>query len=231
MLELQHHVAASLNKSTRSQTALLPALRDAVESGEVKRLLRAALDDEKILSSLQENSYLHENGFLKLTLASTDDFQVRLHVWDTRKGGLATSLESIHSHTADFASILLVGGYRHLVFEPSPHGIPLRAYRYRGVRGERTFAIMNDGIRHLQCTSESLLPAGTAYSLAAKVLHQVIANDDCLTASLVLKGGTVNPDVEVFSEDALHTGAKIPVRALPAEAFRRYAGAVLDRIP
>ena len=228
LAELKRRVAEQVDAYSRGDPdALVEALTDIAHPQQFRAVITTFLDSRTLIQDIADQSYLHNNGFLKLTLASAPEYQVRLHVWDTREDGLPYFPESIHSHTADFASAILTGGYRHEVFKESPIGDEYFWYRFRGARGARSFSLAYVAPACLKRISDGYLPAGTIYSLTSDVLHRVIPRPNCLTASLVLKGPTASPEAEVYAEELLAPGDAIPVLPLPSNSFVKYANQLL----
>lgn len=224
---LERHLADRVEAYTRDEPdALVQALVELVQPSQFQAIVSTILNDEQLLQQAINRSSIHNNGFLKLILASSPHFQVRLHVWDTRESEFDVR-ESVHSHTADFASVILLGGYRHEVFRESPAGDSYFSYRYHASRGARSFSLKSTGSKHLQRVSDGHLPKGTVYTLSGDILHRVVPRPSSLTASLVFQGPPAYSRVRVFAEEPLNSGKSISVRPLPPEAFAGYANELL----
>lgn len=77
--------------------------------------LGTLIQEQSLLTAVANQSYRHDNGFLKLVIDSVDGVaaELRLHLW----GAMPTDLSmktgdnssNIHNHCADFASVVLMG--------------------------------------------------------------------------------------------------------------------------
>ena len=208
--------------------ALLRAVADLANPTRFRAIVSTFLNDAALLRKLEDRSYLHRNGFLRLTLAPSSSYYLRLHVWDTREGGLPNFPESVHNHNSDFASIILTGGYRHEVFHRSPTGESYTQYDYSSQRGAGSFSLDSKGSVRLALISNGYLGANTIYTLTTNVLHRVIPQADSLTASLVLKGPTVNPISQMYTQTTFTTDEAVPALPLPKDAFVKYAHELLE---
>jgi hypothetical protein len=206
--------------------ALVEALCRVVHPRSLRTLLEAIISDEEMLRQAVQRSSIHNNGFLKIILATSPDYQVRLHVWDCREGEGEAVRESVHSHTADFSSMIILGAYRHEQFREMPDGDAYYSYGYRAFRGARSFSLTDTGVKHLQRVSDGRLPRGTIYTLAGDILHRVVPEPGTLTASLVIQGPRHYSFVQVFADEQLNAGSEIAVQPLPREKFVRYVGEI-----
>jgi hypothetical protein len=208
--------------------ALFQALADLANPARFREIIFAFLDNPMLLQWAEERSYLHRNGFLRLTLAPAASYFLRLHVWDTRKGGLPNVPESIHNHNSDFASVILTGGYRHEVFRRSSTGGSYHQYDYSSQRGSRSFYLQHRGLVRLALASNGYLGRNSFYTLTTDILHRVIPKSDSLTASLVLKGPTVNPVSQLYAQAPFADAGEMSVLPLPPNAFVKYAHELLE---
>ena len=225
--DLERHLTDRVEAYTHDEPdALVQALIELVEPSRFRAILSTILDNEGLLEQAIIRSSIHNNGFLKLILASSPHYQVRLHVWDTRDSPFDVQ-ESVHSHTADFASVILLGGYRHEVFRESSTGDSYFSYSYHASRGARSFSLTSVGPRYLQRVSDGRLPTNTVYTLAGDILHRVVPQQACLTASLVFQGPPSYSRVQVFAEEPLVSGKSVAVRPLPPQSFVEYANELL----
>jgi hypothetical protein len=198
---------------------LATALASFRESGSLCELLRSILDHDEWFETTLSRSYIHPNGFAKIVLVAEAGFHLRLHIWHPALGAVHTA-ENIHSHRWDFASILVVGGYRYQEFAESSRGRAFHAYTYHGHQGRSSYGLTPIGIRHLQCTLDASLAAGTRYTLSADALHRVVSYPEEVTASLVLQGPhRPNAPVLVFADAEIETGMRVQLKRLSKESF------------
>lgn len=208
--------------------ALLDALTEIVEPGVLRQVAGSITSDARTLDTAVQRSSIHNNGFLKIILSSSPNYQVRLHVWDCRDGMGEAVLESVHSHTADFASMIVAGGYQHEQFRTVDDGSgeEYHSYVYHAQRGARSFALEDAGMTRLQKVSDGRYLEGTVYSLAGDILHRVVPLPGILTASLVIQGPGRYSFVQVISEEPIDAGRQIPVKDLEKDKLVRYIGEV-----
>lgn len=227
--DLERHLAQRVGAYPRDGAdALFQALADLATPAQFRSIVSGFLSDPAVLRRAEDRSYLHRNGFLRLTLAPSSSYYLRLHVWDTRHGGLPNFPESIHNHNSDFASVILTGGYRHEIFYRSSAGESYYQYDYNSQRGSGSFSLEPKGPVPLALNSNSYLGANTSYTLTTDVLHRVIPRADSLTASLVLKGPTVNPVSQMYTQEMLAVNGEVSVLPLPQNAYAKYAHELLD---
>lgn len=188
--------------------ALMRALAPYSDTGALCALLDAVLSEQRWLADIAQYSYAHPNGFAKIVLLHSDQFQLRLHIW--RPGTASAATENIHNHNWDFSSILLAGGYRYQEYTTQSQGTLFYAYGYRGYRswrGTPSYSLKPIGRRTLGCSFDAYLQAGSSYTLRADALHRVISDPDRTTASLVLQGPGIRDDVSVLAERPLKAGS------------------------
>jgi hypothetical protein len=207
--------------------ALLQALADLASPTRFQQIVSSILNNPVLLRGAEDRSYLHRNGFLRLTLAPSASYFLRLHVWDTREGGLPNFPESVHNHNSDFASVILTGGYRHEIYLPGSSGESFHRYDYNSERGSKSFALESKGDVKLALVSNGYLGGNTVYTLTTDVLHRVIPKADSLTASLVLKGPTVNPISQMYTQASFAVDGEMSVLPLPPNSYSKYAGELL----
>jgi hypothetical protein len=194
--------------------ALTRALAPFADTGAACALLRSVLRDERWLSGVQRNSYRHPNGFDKMVLLSDQRFQVRLHMWKTPHSP-EDGIENVHNHRWDFASIMLLGGYRYQEFVlADDEGGSFHAYSYGYSRGSPTYSLTSLGLRSLACSLDAHLGTGASYALGTGVFHRVMGDPGRTTATLVLQGARRATSVLVFAEDPRPVG-----RALALTGF------------
>lgn len=215
--------------AVESADRLHSALAPFAAPGAVRDLLCAALRDEQWLEAVRAGSYRHPNGFDKIVLYADHEHQLRLHVW--RESARETKVENIHNHRWDFASVIVLGGYRFQEFVPDPAGRQLHAYGYASERGAAAYSLQPLGQRGLTCSFDARLRAGTSYTLTSEVFHRVSNTPGRLTVSLVLQGPH-RPDsaVLVFSEEHLASGRPIPRAGFSRNALRRLIGELIDEL-
>lgn len=93
----------------------------------LSRLIDRALADESLLEWVQTRSYLHSNGFDKIVLWGDGEKsrKLRLHYWS----GNAISTPTIHSHSWNFTSYVILGGIEVTHYDPDDTGQEFWSYR------------------------------------------------------------------------------------------------------
>src|SRR5438270_8647928 len=98
-------------------------------SSDLHPLLSRLLEDPSALSEVAARSYVHDNGFVKIVLASGNGTggAVRLHVWTDGESGQ----NNIHNHCWPFTSLVLSGELEFEEYELAESGgIPVLHYAY-----------------------------------------------------------------------------------------------------
>lgn len=134
-------------------------------------LLDELQQDERALSQAASLSYRHQLGFEKYVLVTQPSGAcLRMHYWS----GVSIAEEDIHSHCADFRSLLLLGQLTEQKFSMIA-GDTHSAFRYRfdAVRGESEISV--DGVTAIQESQARTLMAGDSYTNSAESLHRVSA--------------------------------------------------------
>jgi len=228
LADLERRLSQRVAAYTRDGAdALFQALADLANPTQFQQIVSSFLNDPVLLRKAEDRSYLHRNGFLRLTLVPSARYFLRIHVWDTREGGLPNFPESVHNHNSDFASVILTGGYRHEIYRLGSTGECYDQYDYSSGRGSKSFTLKSKREVNLTLISNGYLGSNTVYTLTTDVLHRVIPKADSLTASLVLKGPTVNPISQMYTRTSFAVNEEISVLPLPSNSYSKYAGELL----
>ncbi|HEX6341454.1 hypothetical protein [Umezawaea sp.] len=224
-----HEIARLIGHHRRGREPALAQCLDHILRPRFLHPTFTSLADERgaLLDRVARNSYLHPNGFLKIVLMSEPTFQLRLHVWRPGLTGEPV-VENVHSHRWDFASRLLLGGYRFQEFVVDEAGERFHSYRYLGHDGQDSYGLRSTGEAGLRCTFNAFFPSGSGYLLTSDVLHRVVSAPGDTTVSLVLQGphqpSTV---VEVYAEHALKSGDEVELTRLSRDAVAEEIRGVL----
>lgn len=150
----------------------------------VRDELAAVQHDDELLAALSTRSTVHPNGFAKVVLHSDARCSVRLHVWN-RRDGLWVADTQPHGHRWVFASWILVGALREVVFRLGP-GARYDRYAYTRVGLEGRLAA--DGAATLRTALTLDRNTNDVYGRSQATLHTASPIGDDLVASLVLQG-------------------------------------------
>lgn len=204
--------------------ALTDCVRDLARPEILGPLLSPAAGEEVL-----DRAYRHPNGFLKIVLVADSEFQLRLHVW--RPGaGSPPPTENVHSHRWDFASAILMGGYRYQEYVADERGEPFLGFRYHGHSDTTSYSLEPTGPTRLRCRFDAHLAAGSSYLLTSDVLHRVVSPPDRTTASIVLQGPHKQQPVDVYAQDAIESGAAVALSPVTRDQVVRELAAVRDLV-
>lgn len=214
---IQHDAAAS----DLQAVALL--LKDFAAE-RLEATLRNLLSQKESMQMIARNSYKHGNGFYKLVLAETEDFKLRLHVWEE---GQAAE-ENIHEHRWHFASTILYGQLQSEAYEESfsPQAKSYREYVYQTQNGRAHK--MELGPCRLQCTASSVRQRGDSYSMKPGVLHRIISNNGHATATLMCQSQASRGHNRMLSDE--HVIPDVEKRSLTTADVQRLLLSVLSRL-
>jgi len=121
---------------------------------------------------LLTNSYVHENGFTKLTLIMGPDelLSLRLHHWTETVVDSASS-PNIHTHCFHLHSHILKGVLEDVVWAPNETGEMIQHYIYTPPRGAASYSMFFGGRAFLREASRKRRETGDSYGHQAHVLH------------------------------------------------------------
>jgi hypothetical protein len=152
------------------------------------RWLQSILDSPDQLALVADRSSVHPNGFAKIVLHAGSRYSVRLHVWK-RRAGLWVEDTQPHGHRWVFASWVVVGTVREVVFfsrERPGSGVRYDWYDYsRGQFGPQLQLIGTAALDRGDVIDRG---AGVVYGRARDTLHTATPVGEDLVASLVLQG-------------------------------------------
>lgn len=161
--------------------------RSATDLRDDPELLRASIaalvNDAAALREVCARSSVHPNGFAKVVLHSGEGWSVRLHIWPPGRG-----VEDVnpHVHRWVFASWIIAGGLREVIFDKSTRGESFDLCDYGRDNGAPYLRPV--GTATLTEVTTIDRPAGTVYSRSRSVLHTAEPSGHQLVASLVLQG-------------------------------------------
>lgn len=183
-----------------SPEAIRSLQQEITASSFMHRLGGAIAADTEILQCACADSYLHENGFFKLTLAESVDgrFRVRLHVWDS---GAPSHAQNVHNHRFDFVSFVLCGELSNILWTASSNGEPYAHYSYEPRSGRSDYQLHFHGTVRLGKTSSACWKKGDAYRMPIQALHTVEVSGRALPVTLLVEDRSrLLAHADVFSQ-------------------------------
>lgn len=182
-------------------------LRVSRSQGLIAPLLRGVAEDEGLLSTSAAASYRHANGFVKIVLASSPLWALRLHLHN-RDGTFAA--EHIHDHRWPFASTILRGTlveerFRRQEKAGSGGALVCNGLAFRYEPEDSHFkaepVMSSDGeplVANLFRSATLHHEAGTTYHIDARELHSIVGKSEPST-TLVLTGRPMFSSCALFS--------------------------------
>jgi hypothetical protein len=211
-------------------SALLGAINEVGDPGQLQELLTELIADEARLTRCAIRSYQHPNKFSKIVLLEGADpaWRLRMHLWWPQRDPVIPApgrgLEHIHNHRWDFGTVLLRGSYLAQEFVAAEDGDEeLYRYEYFSPEGGDTFRLSPKGRIVLRQVLNALLPAGTSYVISHRVLHRIISDPRKLTATLFLQGPVCKGSTDVCAPEPVRTGqhGKVEVKVMDPDQTRR----------
>lgn len=146
----------------------------------------------------------HPLGFAHIELTSIvgGTFRTRLHLWTQETGAWADDLGSLHDHTWELSSAVLVGGLTdtYLVPRQDPSG-PYGAYQIQYGK-DRNTSVRLEGMWSLDELEQRTVRQGDIYKLPPRAVHRT-AVDHLPTATLVIAKELGGPGPKVFLPGAV----------------------------
>ena len=190
---------------------------------EIEQAIQAALNDPSSIEAIAQQSYRHQNGFVKIPLKTKNGEKFRLHVY--RVGAKAD--KNIHNHRWDFESKVLCGSLpMHLyeVVEGNSH----RLHRYR--RKGRLYAI--EYMRKIGLIESQLvnIRAGKKYFMKNHLYHKIAAVKE-LTITYMITRKAVEKTCDLINvKDMSSTGEGIDEPPLSVQHVKENLELILEKI-
>lgn len=136
---------------------------------ELVHWLESIIKNRLLLKGVAKRSYRHQLGFSKYVLAiGADGSALRMHHWDRSE----STEEDIHSHCADFASTVWLGGFKEQTFilkNGETHALYSYIFNDQTEKSE-AFRLRLSAVEKV---SEKKVSAGDSYNVSALSLHRV----------------------------------------------------------
>jgi hypothetical protein len=171
--------------------------------------LAAATADRRLLDRLVARATVHHNGFVKLVVVDTDEwdalplkgYRLVLHIWDPAVA--PHSVEEIHNHRWRFASVLLCGAlkWEHFhEYDGEDEPIPCLEYEYRSPGRHTGYRLRPRGPVTLARQFVALAGVGARSMMTVSQLHRVEPVADTVSATLFLQFPVERTWTRVFVE-------------------------------
>lgn len=211
-------------------TRLVPIARNILKSGVISARIRRVLNDDALASDLAKGSYLHENGFNKLLLFTTQNewFHLRIHQWLPQEH----FEQNVHDHRFNFWSLILSGSLTNNIWGISDSGEEFTHYEYRPRNFKEKYEMVNKGSVRLVKEASLAIIQDEVYYFDHRWIHTTSYSPQSVTVILEDRRA-LRPHANVFirrnnveSNTLLYESP-----ALPLEEFRLYLREVSDLLP
>jgi hypothetical protein len=193
---------------------------DVIEIGQA---IQAALDDLSSIEAIAQQSYRHQNGFVKIPLKTKNGEKFRLHVY--RVGAKAD--KNIHNHRWDFESKVLCGSLPMHLYE-IVEGNSHRLHTY--LRKGRLYTI--EYLHKIGLIESRLINirAGKKYLMKSHLYHKIAAVKE-LTITYMVTRKTVQNTCDLINvKDMSSTGEGIDEPPLSVQEVRKNLELILEKI-
>jgi hypothetical protein len=175
--------------------------RRRLETLDTIELLESVLDaghDGSLIQSMCTDSYVHANGFYKLSFPfmSESPVRIRLHVWPQLDNSIAEGLPDAHNHQRPFVSRVLAGALSHDIMKVRTGAGPYLHFGYLTVRNGHRY--VRSGRANLDIARVETTAAGLVYSMDSKTVHRVQTKDSAYAATLVIELAPSRGHTDVF---------------------------------
>jgi hypothetical protein len=215
----------SPNNGAGDCSSLASIIAELSHPDTLRLLLAQLLRSEQALASIQARSYYHHNGFRKLVLLQNKAFKLRLHLWEARS---EHHHENIHDHRWNFASALLAGSFKTVIWEEDAQGPEVRLdCTYTPARNGSVYAVRENGKVRLREQATLMLGAGDVYYMPASTLHQVTDPGAGATRTLMLTATPVLANCKLYAEHSIPESDKVNMPFSSGEIRRELTSLLL----
>jgi hypothetical protein len=176
---------------------IVPARRKLLTM-DVTELIEMTIAPENadLLQAMCADSYIHPNGFYKLSFPYRPDspVRVRLHLWPGKT--LIADEPDAHNHKWAFASKVLIGALTHDVLRVDAGRGGHCHYQYMRVDGGHQY--INCGSAGLRLQNVEITTEGRVYSMDSGTVHRVYPADSGFTATIVVELAPARATTDVF---------------------------------
>lgn len=168
---------------------------DFIKNFDLRGYIQYVQNNPTQLQAILESSYIHENGFYRITLWDNGINKLRLHIWDNIEGNF---MENIHNHRWDLYSNILIGGYRNELYKRVQAGNTYYEYCYQPSADSQAYQLSYIGRSFLELINIDEKHQGNNVFLGHEDFHKVVPLT-AYTASIFLSGQPQKTNTNVFS--------------------------------
>jgi hypothetical protein len=213
-----HDIIADLIK--RIDPAHPSSAETALSTLDVIELFESYLDPRNVasLSAIIEESYIHANGFYRISFPGTPSspVRIRLHTWrESWDKDVQEDVPDAHNHKWPFASRILAGGLVHDILRVRPGEGPYEHFRHVDL-GDR-YQLLRAGHASLELTSVEVTTAGEEYCMTPETVHRVFPQAGHYSATLVAELERVRNVTDVFAGTKRRKAGQVKPRRLSVD--------------
>ena len=204
-MNLEKFIIQELSKEKEVNLIYNDIIKSLIIDKKLLQYLEYILKSQPIkIKEILSKSYIHYNGFYKITLLDSIDpkFKLRLHFWAKQPTRLYS--ENIHDHKWNYSSCVLKGNLTMEEYKLSKNGKTKFSYEYLPINNSGTHKLNYLGKKEYKKLDERNLTESSIYFYEYFKLHRIIPNiyEDC--ATLLFHGPYVNSDnVLIGSENEI----------------------------
>lgn len=157
-------------------------------------------------------SYKHPNGFIKLELARSQLWVLRLHVWFA---AVPIERNDLHDHRGFFVSHIMQGCIKNEEFAPCGTDGLTRYLKYRDSLVDSVHRLTEAGEQTLALHESITYTKGVTYLLGRDIIHRTTPQLPFPTVTLVLEGPHVSDFSTVYRLQRRPDSQVVRVRCTP----------------
>lgn len=184
--------------------------------------------DDTILDELVCNTYVHDNGFIKLILIDKrPDYAVRLHIWPPN----VMKDSSIHNHPWDLDGLIVTGKYTWSIYhenENSSSKLNLYECKYKSDYKTHEFIRIRDiYMDEVLCFD---MKKDCLYAANKNIYHRITKSNEDWAATLMICGQVESNTAHVILEAQKDTNTSIAPSSLSSEKIKGYLARILKEL-
>lgn len=174
-------------------------------------------------------SEIHRLGFQKLCIMSSENYQLRLHVWTP--GSYCVGKEAIHNHKFNFCSKIIKGTIVNNIYDRCEKhedgAVSMHEYLANPVGTRQYDSFIYRSVSNIRITSSSSYNPGDMYYMFHENYHDAFpGNVNELTATLFLRTKNIKSADTIFEREPFSTSNNendiVPNRTLTTDEYREH---------